>query len=123
MQNTELYTLRFDGRDIHFEGCEDNDLIKALQNWDGTGILPPVGKDSYEQQYIAGHEETLLCRIYRKVGGTGGLVAVYDATGLLLVAQADSNLILVEGAGHFARMSTYIRYGADIFEHDDADDD
>lgn len=123
MSALEFYHLRLEGSRPVFETLDNPALSAAILDWAGKGTSLNVGADSFEQQYIAGHEETLLCRVFRKAGGTGGFVVVFDGTGALLVAQADSNLALVAGAGHFSRMATYIRYGADIFEHRDDDDD
>ncbi|MEG2172323.1 MAG: hypothetical protein RRY29_03575 [Desulfovibrionaceae bacterium] len=122
MDMTEYYCLRVDGSRVHLEAEENAPLADAVRKWGGKGTSLRVGASVFEQQYIAGHEDTLLCRVFRKADGTGGLLVVFDATGLLLVAEAASNLALVAGAGHFARMATYIRYGADIFEHGDDED-
>lgn len=123
MRTLEFYTLRLDGNRVNFGSLDNPLLVKAVEAWAGKGLSVKAGADSYEQQYIAGHEETLLCRVFRKVNGAGGFVVVFDGTGALLVACADTNLELVAGAGHFARMATYIRYGADIFEHRDEEDE
>lgn len=122
MSTVEFYTLRLDASRVSFGPLDNAPLVKAIEAWAGKGVSVKVGADSYEQQYIAGDEETLLCRVFRKVDGAGGFVVVFDGTGALLVAHADTNLALLAGAGHFARMATYIRYGADIFEHGDDED-
>lgn len=122
MSALEFYRIRLEGSHPVLESLDNPVLSKAILAWAGKGTSVSVGADTFEQQYIAGHEETLLCRVFRNVDGAGGFVVVFDGTGVLLVAQADSNLALVAGAGHFSRMATYIRYGADIFEHRDEDD-
>lgn len=122
MNTLEFYSLRLDGNRVNFGSLDNSALVKCIEAWAGKGTSLKVGADSYEQQYIVGHEETLLCRVFRKVNGAGGFVVVFDGTGALLVAWADTNLELVAGAGHFARLATYTRYGADIFEHGDEED-
>lgn len=122
MSALEFYHIRFEGSRPVFKNVDDPNFSKAILDWAGKGTSLSVGADNFEQQYIAGHEETLLCRVFRRKDGAGGFVVVFDGTGVLLVAQADSNLALVAGAGHFARTATYIRYGADIFEHGDDED-
>lgn len=122
MHTLEFYSLRLDGNRVNFASLDNPALVKAVGAWAGKGTSIKVESNTYEQQYIAGHEDNLLCRVFRKVNGAGGFVVVFDGTGALLVAYADTNLELVAGAGHFARMATYIRYGADIFEHGDEED-
>lgn len=123
MDMTEFYTVRVDDSRVQLDQQDNVPLATAMRAWGGKGTTIRVGAESFEQQYIAGHEDNLMCRVFRRVDGAGGLLAVFDGTGLLLVAQAATNLALVAGAGQFARMATYIRYGADIFEHGDEDED
>lgn len=119
MQLNEVYSVRLGTGQVQFDPLEHPSLRDAVLAWGGKGIIVKVEEATFEQQYIVGHEDTLLCRVFRKARSAGGLLVVMDATGLLLVALAATNLELVNAAGYFARMSTYIRYGADIFEHGD----
>lgn len=122
MDLSEVYSVRLGAGQVEFDALEAPALRKAVQEWGGKGTILHVEGAAFEQQYLVGHEDTLLCRVFRKAKTFGGLLVVMDATGLLLVALATTNLELVSAAGHFARMSTYIRYGADIFENIDAED-
>lgn len=122
MQLDEVYSVRLGGGQVEFDSLEDPTLRKAVLAWGGKGTILHVEDASFEQQYIVGHEDTLLCRVFRKAKSAGGLLVVMDATGLLLVALATTNLELVSAAGHFSRLSTYVRYGADIFEDIDDED-
>lgn len=119
MQLNEVYSVRVSKEQVQFDPLEQPVLRDAVLAWGGKGTIMKVGDATFEQQYIVGHEDTLLCRVFRKARAAGGLLVAMDATGLLLVALAATNLELVSAAGYFARTSTYIRYGADIFEHGD----
>ena len=65
----------------------------------------------------------MYCVAFRKEEGHGGLFAMYDENGLLFVAVAASNLAYSLGLAEMGRMVTYARYGADIFDALDENDD
>ena len=72
---------------------------------------------------ILGDPELMYCVAFRKEDGPGGVFAMYDEDSLLFLAVAESNLAYSLGLAQMGRMVTYARYGADIFEALDENDD
>lgn len=116
MVNPEIYTLKHNGQTLIFGKNQDTEFCEFICEWDGQGSLLFFGLKRFEQQYVLGHEDTILCRVYKNNNGQGGIIAVLEHSELLIVAYALDNLSYVEGIAHYAKTATYVRYGYDIFE-------
>lgn len=107
----EFYSIVVKDADLHFAPREDQKLDKLLTH---GGDL-----EGYEFFSRLGDPELMHCAVFRKSGKPGGFFTVYDKTGVLFVAVAESNLSFGLGLGYFGRLVSYARYGADIFENTD----
>jgi len=115
MENTEIYSLKHNGQRLIFDKNQDEELQELIIHWDGKGSLLLLEHEKFEQQYVLGHEENILCKVYKKSGGSGGMIAVLERSELLIVAYALDNFAYIEGIAHYAKTVTYTRFGYDIF--------
>lgn len=63
------------------------------------------------------------CVIFRYEGRPGGIFAMHEQEELLFVAVAESNLVYAIAKGFFGDLTASARYGVDIFEAVDDEDD
>lgn len=79
-----------------------------------------------EQGWIAfchfGDPELMHCSVYRKRNTPGGIF-IMKALDNLFMAHTDSNLVFSMACGHFAALVADIRYGTDIWEEAEDNDD
>ncbi len=111
----EFYDLKIEGTKLHFIPRDD-----GPEGFEFALPEPPV---NHTAAGILGDPELMYCVAFRKEEGHGGLFAMYDENGLLFVAVAASNLAYSLGLAEMGRTVTYARYGADIFDALDENDD
>ena len=112
----EIYTLLVQGNGkTTFAPREDAALAAAIRD----GLLP----DGHQFVNRLGDAGLLQCSVFRREAGAGGCFVVQDSEGQLFAVVAESNLAYGLGLGRFGRLVAYARYGADIFENADVDDD
>lgn len=116
MVNTEVYSLKHNGQTLIFGKNQDTEFCDFICDWDGQGSLLLFGVKRFEQQYVLGHEDNILCKVYKNITESGGIIAVFERTDLLIVVYAKDHLSYLEGVAHYAKTATYARYGYDIFE-------
>lgn len=100
----EYYTARHDGIRLTFTPATGGDV----GDW-----------ADYRSVWRMGDAENLWCEARRAPRDPGGVVIVRDFDEELVVVHAPTHLAFVETLGHFARLVTYGRYAADIYEHDE----
>lgn len=112
----EIYTLQVQGNGkTGFAPRQDEALLAAIDD----GFMP----DGHQFVSRLGDAGLLQCSVFRRENGAGGCFVLQDADGPLFAVVAESNLAYGLGLGRFGRLVAYARYGADIFENADVDDD
>lgn len=115
MLKVEVYLVKHNGQNLIFAKNEDIELNDCISKWNGLDNSLLAGERSYIMQYALGHEENILCKVFKHNKGQGGIIAIYENSDLLLIAYAMDNMAYIEAIGHYAKMATYTRYGYDIF--------
>lgn len=115
----ELYTINIMGSGIGFESR--------------SGETPEYAKASRFDPQKAPKDIALVCRmgspdlahcvIFRQEGKPGGVFAMHEQDQLLFVAIAESELAYALAKGFFGNLAASARYGVDIFEATDGEDD
>ncbi|MDD4702128.1 MAG: hypothetical protein PHI96_07900 [Desulfovibrio sp.] len=111
----EFYDLKIEGTKLHF--------IPRADGAEGFEFALPEPPENHSATGILGDPELMYCVAFRREDGPGGVFAMYDESSLLFVAVAGSNLAYSLGLAQMGRMVTYSRYGADIFDALDENDD
>ena len=115
----ECYILEHDGKRLRFEAGKADRMPCPLPAKDAAAFEPGA---PWETHARLGDDNRLWCEAFRAPGRPGGLFVLRDFDEILMVAAAETHLAFVSGLSRFARMTTYARYAADIFEHADDED-
>lgn len=113
----EIYSMEHSGKRLYLEKYKGDPVVALPQR--GAAYTPGP---RWRRHAALGDSEALWCEAWR-APDSGGLFVLWDADEPLLLVLAENNLAFVEGVGRYSRLTTYARYGADVFEHVDADDD
>lgn len=70
-----------------------------------------------------GDPALLHCAVFRKKGQPGGIFSVYNGKEPLFAAHAASNLLFAAGMGYFGELTANARYGVDVFENMELNDE
>lgn len=70
-----------------------------------------------------GAPDVAHCVIFRFDDKPGGVFAMHDSDGFLFAAVAETNLAYALAKGFFGRLTATARYGVDVFEHLEDDND
>lgn len=113
----ECYTLEYDGKRLRFAPASlENMPCQPVTTGERTDVTL---KSPWEFHSSLGDDNRIWCEAYRVSNQPGGFFIVRDFDEVLLLARAETHLAFLQGLSRFARLTTYTRYAADIFEHDE----
>lgn len=107
----EYYDLKWDSKRLRLEEAEKKPHLDEEMRPDAP----------CQTHSCLGDDNKIWCEVFRTPGKPGGIFVLRDFDESLLVATAATNMDFVQGLDHFARLTSNIRYAADIFEHNDDD--
>ena len=105
----EHYVIQWDSKRLRFEEAKAPLFLDADN----------APADPMQVHSCLGDDNKIWCEAYRAPGQPGGIFLLRDFDELLLTATAKSHMDFVQGLDHFARLTSNVRYAADIFEHND----
>ncbi len=110
----EYYKLEWCGKRLHTTSTTAN-------SFDLDSDLKP--KAPFAIHSCLGDDNKIWCTVYRAQGMGGGIFIMRDFDEVLIIAKAQDNMTFLSGLEFFAGIVSNSRYGADIFEHVDDDEE
>lgn len=114
----EIYKLTCQAGKLDFIPSEQ----KLPKKDSGQSLNDALLEDGWIAFCHLGDPELMHCSIYRKSNTSGGIF-VMQALDPLFIAHTDSNLVFSLACGHFAKLVSDMRYGTDIWEEMEGNDE
>lgn len=115
----EIYTIKVEKSEIAFFPRPD-----GIPDFVASSVFDPVSAPKGLSVVCRmGAPDLVHCVIFRHAGKVGGIFALHEQNELLFVAFAETNLAYTLAKGFFGELTANVRYGVDIFESMEGDDD
>ncbi len=111
------YSMSCEYYDLEWCGTRLHTKVADATSFNLNDDLKPAGPI----HSCLGDDNKIWCAVYREQ--SGGMFIIRDFDHVLLVARAKNNMTFLAGLNYFAGIVSNSRYGADIFEHNDDEDE